>query len=445
MVPLSLILMKKIFYSLGLILLYGATFGQRIVSGPMPGYTTMTESSIWLQVNSPSVVSLHFWETDNSDSVLTALSIETADRSANTAKFIISNLQPGTTYGYEIFVDGAAQKLDRALTFQTQVLWQFRSDPPDFSVALGSCAYVNEKAFDRPNKVYGGSYEIFDQIAATKPNMMLWLGDNIYLRETDWTSRSGYLHRYSHTRSLPELQRLLSSTHHYAIWDDHDFGPNDANGSWMHKDWALEMFEMFWANPSTGIPGQIGITSAFQFNDMDFVLLDNRYHRSSDNLKRGQTQILGKDQIDWLIEILKFSRAPFKFVAVGGQVLNPAAVYETYAVYGEERQYLLDRIDEEQIKGVVFLTGDRHHTELSKIVTENGIEIYDLTVSPLTAGTHVADDERNTLRMENTLVNERNFAVLSFSGKRRDRSMKISIFDQSGTLQWEKDIAANPN
>ena len=125
--------------------------------------------------------------------------------------------------------------------------------------------------------------------------------------------------------------------------------------------------------------------------------------------------------------------------------MNPAAVYETYAVYGEERQYLLDRIDEEQIKGVVFLTGDRHHTELSKIVTENGIEIYDLTVSPLTAGTHVADDERNTLRMENTLVNERNFAVLSFSGKRRDRSMKISIFDQSGTLQWEKDIAANPN
>jgi alkaline phosphatase D len=436
--------MKNILNTICLFLFSGITVSQHVISGPMPGYTTMTESSIWLQLDASTSVWLKYWEAEKTDSVMTSMTIETRENTANTAKFVIPNLRPGKDYEYEIVIDGQVQELGRALQFKTQMLWQFRSDPPDFRVALGSCSYVNEKAYDRPNKIYGGNYEIFDQIADTDPDMMLWLGDNIYLREVDWTSRSGYLHRYTHTRSIPEIQRLLSSTHHYAIWDDHDFGPNDANGSWIHKDWALETFELFWSNPTTGLPGQVGITSAFQFNDMDFVLLDNRYHRSSDNLKRGQTQILGKEQIDWLIEILKFSRAPFKFVAVGGQVLNPAAVYETYAVYGEERKYLLDRINEEEIEGVVFLTGDRHHTELSKLETENGIIVYDLTVSPLTAGTHRPDDEKNTLRVENTSVNDRNFAVLSFSGERRDRSMKISIFDQSGVLKWEKDIAANP-
>ena len=52
------------------------------------------------------------------------------------------------------------------------------------------------------------------------PDFMLWLGDNTYLRESDWNSRTGFIKRYPHTRALSELQPLLASTHHYATWDD---------------------------------------------------------------------------------------------------------------------------------------------------------------------------------------------------------------------------------
>ena len=72
--------------------------------------------------------------------------------------------------------------------------------------------------------------------------------------------------------------------------------------------------------------------------------MDNRYHRTSNNNFTEDRQILGKEQIDWLINALTFSQATFKFIAIGGQVLSSGAVYENYATYPEERKYLLDKI-----------------------------------------------------------------------------------------------------
>ncbi len=433
--------MKKNLSLLAAIFLSATAFAQpAILSGPMPGYSALNEVGIWMQVNNETdVIALHYWESGKP-----ALSWTTSpdhyDRmETRIAKFRVSELEPGTTYEYEIILDGDTQVLEDTLRFSTQALWQYRTDPPTFHVALGSCAYINEEAYDRPGKAYGDDYGIFNAIADKRPDAMLWLGDNIYLREYDFQTYKGYLHRYNHTRQTPELQRLLRSTHHYAIWDDHDFGPNDATGSWIHKDWALKSFEAYWMNPSYGIPGIPGNTTAFRMNDIDFFLLDNRYHRTSHDKKSGTPQMLGSEQIEWLIENLKYSRAPFKMIAVGSQVLNPARVYENFAQYEQEREQLLTRIVEEKIEGVVFLTGDRHHTELRKVEVD-GITIYDLTVSPLTSGVHEATNESTKNLVPDTKVAQHNFGVLEFSGERLARRMKISIFDRDGLEIWSKTI-----
>lgn len=412
----------------------------RIAAGPMPGYSTMTEVGVWLQLDTAASVVLEYWAEDNPAAKQRTPEQPARAGDAYVLRFAIGGLQPGTKYGYRVLLDEHEQNPGQPLGFDTQPFWQFRTDPPAFKVALGSCTYVNEPGFDRPGEPYGSNYGIFDAIASKSPDLMLWLGDNVYLREPDVQAWSGYLHRYSHTRSLPEMQRLLRSTHHYAIWDDHDFGPNDANGSWIHKDWALKCFELFWMNPSTGIPGMPGITTAFQFHDIDFFLLDNRYHRTAQDMEEGESHILGDEQLGWLIEALKYSRAPFKLVAIGGQVLNTAAVFETHAQFAEERQYLIERITEENIRGVVFLTGDRHHSEFSKFTAENGIVVYDLTVSPLTSRAHEQVEEKNSLREENTLVTKHNFAIIEFSGPRKARLMNISIFDHIGEIIWGKTL-----
>ena len=135
------------------------------------------------------------------------------------------------------------------------------------------------------------------------------------------------------------MQRLLATAHNYAIWDDHDFGPNNSDRSFIHKDKTLKAFELFWGNPSFGLPGTPGAISFFQYMDIDFFLLDNRYHRSPNDRRSGQKTVLGKDQLEWLIDALSFSKAPYKMVLVGGQVLNTAPLFENYAHHHfEERQ-----------------------------------------------------------------------------------------------------------
>ncbi len=413
-------------------------------SGPMLGYSDMREVLLWVQTKAPAKVHFKYWDKTNPKQVFETDVVQTLKDKAFTAALIADKVLPGRKYQYELYINGKKVERPYPLEFQTQVLWKYRTDPPDFTVAAGSCTYINEAEFDRPGKPYGQAYEIFKAIADKRPDVMLWLGDNTYFRESDWNTRTGMLHRYTHTRSLPEMQPLLASTHHYAIWDDHDFGPNDCDGSFWNKEHALEAFKLFWGNPSYGVSTLRGITTQFSWGDVDFFLLDNRYYRTPKDRKTGTKTILGQEQFEWLINALVASHATFKIIVIGGQVLNPAVVYETYANYAEERQRLIDAITKEGISGVMFLTGDRHITELSMLPREGTYPLYDLTCSPLTSGIFSgARTEANSLRVAGTLVETQNFALLKFSGKREERMLTISIHDKDGQELWTRSIKAS--
>jgi alkaline phosphatase D len=407
---------------------------------PMWGHVDMR--SAWLQVGvtGQGKVTCEVWTLD---SVGVPREFQPSEVNARfgTAKFELYDLEPGTRYA-ALLRDGT-RVLSDTLRIRTQVLWDYRMDPPPFKLLAGSCAFLNEPEYDRPGRAYGGEYGIFTSMAAEQPDMMLWLGDNIYLREVDFGSISGYRHRYDQARALPELKALWSACPHYAIWDDHDYGPNDCDGAWIHKDWALDAFKAYWPNPGYGVADRVeGIATAFRFSDVDFFLLDNRWNRVNAGTKTGTPQVLGSDQIDWLIASLRTSRAPFKLIAVGGQVLSDAAIYENLANYPSERNALLERIAAEGIRGVVFLTGDRHNTELTRAELPGGLVVYDLTLSPLTSTAHDHTEEPNTLRVPETMVGERNYGVLTFSGPRKDRVLGIQVKKVDGAILWERTIRA---
>jgi alkaline phosphatase D len=247
-------------------------------------------------------------------------------------------------------------------------------------------------------------------------------------------------------RSLPELQTLLSKGSHYAIWDDHDFGPDNSDGSWPHRDWAKESFDSFWANPGTGLANAPDLNVAyFQYSDVDFFLLDNRSHRVNHLMGPKRRQLLGDVQMNWLLNALKNSKAPFKIIAIGGQMISDADIYENFAQFPEEQKVFFDALNELEIPGVIFLTGDRHSTELSQMKLPNGLFTYDLTVSPLTSSGYNNIDEPNTKRVKGTMVGDRNYALLNFSGARKNRILKMSIMNSAGELIWEKSIDAQDN
>ncbi len=403
-------------------------------SGPMVGYSAMREVSLWVQTNSSAKVKIAYWNVNDTQKKFFTDEITTEKENGFAAKLIADNIEPGQSYNYELFINGKKVKRNYELKFKTQKLWQWREDPPIIKFAAGSCAYVNETVYDRPGEPYGNNYEVFTSIYKHKPEFMLWLGDNSYLREVDWDSWSGIVKRFTHTRSLPELQPLFGSVHNYAIWDDHDFGPNDSDRGFWNKEKTLEAFKLFWPNPSYGIYGEPGITTFFQWGDIDFFLLDDRYYKSPNYRKTGEQTILGDEQIKWLIDNLSYSKAPFKVIAVGGQFLNPNPGGENFSTYPEERQKILDLIHQNNIESVIFLTGDVHRTELTKMVRDGAYPLYDITTSPMTAGPSKVYP--NDWRVDGTVFTQRNYSIFEVTGQRKDRTLKCTVYDTNGKELW---------
>lgn len=410
-------------------------------SGPMVGYAEMREVALWVQTKAPAQVQFAYWRADSAADLHLSAVFQTQQTAANAAKIIADQLMPGKKYGYKLFINNQPVPLPYATEFQALPLWKYRTDAPNFSFATGSCNYINEPMYDRPGKGYGASYAIFNAIGNQKPDFMLWLGDNIYLREPDWNTKTGIYHRYTHTRSTPELQPLMAAMPQYAIWDDHDFGTNDSDGSFINKELTAEAFKNFWANPNYQ---NAGTTGMFTWNDCDFFLLDNRYYRTTDKLlDKPKGSILGKDQLEWFKQALLRSDASFKFVAMGGQFLNTAAVYENYSICPQERNEIINFIHDNEIKNVVFLTGDRHFSELSKLETQGKPTIYDFTASPLTSTAVTLDKaqpEANTLRMANSLVCQNNFGQITVTGAKKERKITIYTKDNAGKILAQQEI-----
>lgn len=411
-------------------------------SGPMPGYAEMREAMVWVQTTEPAQVHLSYYDQEAPQTVFETEAVQTRRSDAFTAHLLCDQVVPGKTYHYDLYINQEKVRFSYPTQFQTPPNWLFRSEPPDLKIVLGSCAHIADSMYDRPGPSYSGEYHIFQSMARHDPDLMLWLGDNVYYREADWYSRTGMLYRNTHTRKLPEMQELLAKTNHYAVWDDHDYGPNNSDGSFARKDLALETFRLFWANPSYGVGDIPGAISMFEWGDAHFFMLDNRYHRSPNRMRTRQRTMLGKAQLDWLIEALVSSPARFKFVMIGGQVLNSVEAFENYAnVAPEERRYLLQMIIQERIRNVIFLTGDRHHSELSQY-EQDGITIYDFTVSPLTSGSYDAEEEPNGLRVPGSQVGIRNYGTIDLVGPSDQRKAKMTLFDPTGKELWSFEVTA---
>ena len=436
--------MKKIFLTLFLFQ-FTLSFTQNnlLQSGPMVGYCEMKEAMIWLQTTKEALVRIDYFAIDTPNDKFSSEAQKSENSNGFTNHIVLNKLQPGKQYHYDLFLDGKKVVLPYETSFSSKKLWLWREDAPDFTIAFGSCNYINEEVVDRPGKGYGSGYQIYESIHNKKPNIMLWGGDNIYLREADWDSKTGIYHRYTHTRSIKELQPLLASTQNFAIWDDHDFGPNDGDRSFYFKYETQNAFKNFWANKTYGTDAnqKEGIYSTFNWGDAQFFLLDDRFFKSPNDRLTGEKTIIGSTQFEWLIDALSSSKAAFKVIVIGGQVLNPSARFENYENYPKEKQKLLSEIEANKIKGVLFLTGDRHFSELSKLNRENTYPLYDWTVSPLTSGVgNSYKDDVNKNRVEGSLFAQNNFGILSFSGNKANRQLKLTLFDVQGKELWNKVI-----
>lgn len=409
-------------------------------AGPMLGHVDQVEVKIWLQTRAEADVALRYWAVASPTKTLTTPVQRTKTQDYLTTTFVVTDLLENTEYEYQVLVAGKPVSRPYPTRFKTQKLWQWRTDPPPVRIAFGSCLYINDPYFDRPGRPYGTEPSILTRIVEAKPNAMFWIGDNLYLRETEFFSPTRMAYRYRHDRATPLLQPLLAACANYATWDDHDYGPNDSGRSYPLKNIALDLFTKYWANPSYGMPDTPGVFGWVSVGDADFFITDNRYYRAPDNLNEYDRPYFGPGQMQWLKDSLLLSNAPFKFIVSGSQVVNTLTPFEAMPHHEKEFRELFKFLQEQHITGVVILSGDRHHAELFKLKREGTYPIFEFTSSSLSAGLSpiLKTEEGSPLRVEGTLVQDKhNFGVLDISGPAKERVLTMSVIDVDGVTRWQ--------
>lgn len=257
---------------------------------------------------------------------------------------------------------------------------RFRTAPPPrawgrLRFAVGSCAGRARQP-------------IWDQVAAVDPDLFLWLGDNVYYRPrrgggADWDSVETMLEVQLRGRTLPGVLRVMQSMACYAIWDDHDYGPNDCDGAWEKKTESRLVHRMLWGNPGCGEDEQ-GIYFSFRRGPVEFFCLDDRFFKDVMRFPPQQRRLYGQRQLEWLKRGLLASDAPLKVIAGGVQQLAGYPLAESWAqADAERRAFLAWLAGQEGCPRVLFLSGDVHVCELYHLPVGGGRMAWELTSSGL--------------------------------------------------------------
>ncbi|MDG2343207.1 MAG: alkaline phosphatase D family protein [Flavobacteriales bacterium] len=295
---------------------------------------------------------------------------------------------------------------------------------------FGSCAFIADglaKGYRAWNTT-----KIYRSMQKEQVDKMIWMGDNIYLMPYyDLKNLKRIYNRYIGIRTNKDLSSFLSSgIKHYATWDDHDFGPNNCEGDYINAPLTTLAFKNFWVNP-TGINNK-DVSIVVKNKEVDFFLTDSRTNRS---VLKGD--YLGKQQLNDLKESLKNSSAIFKVIVSSSQVINPLIGHDSYREFPEEREDLLNFIQKEKINGVLFFSGDRHHSEIYVGKRENyRYDLYDLTCSPLSSPKHRLKFSKHLKnvgdRVENSLILKKNYGcgkIILLEGK---KALEITFKNKKG-------------
>lgn len=300
------------------------------------------------------------------------------------------------------------------------------------TIAFGSC-----------NKQYE-SQPLWREMLKHKPDLFIWLGDNVYADTYDMQQMANI---YQEQKDKAEYLAFTTQVPVIGIWDDHDYGMNDAGRYYPKKDSSKMLMMDFLQVPEDSPRREReGTYESYSYPLADktikIILLDTRYFR--DSLLKSETRgrryepretgtILGETQWQWLTDELK-SPGDVNIIGSSIQVISQDHGWEKWHNFPHERERLFNLIAESGAPNVFFISGDRHIAEISKLqLPKVDYPLFDITSSGLTHTWLHAEDEPNQHRID-TLVARLNYGLIKISGKDNELSVAVDIRGKEDAL-----------
>jgi alkaline phosphatase D len=341
---------------------------------------------------------------------------------------------------------------------------------PDRTVsrlAFGSCATT-----EKPQPFW-------EHVNTYAPDVWIWLGDTVYADsprpKADTTGERAriVLNRmpklYRQQQAEPGYAALRDRAFVTGVWDDHDYGDNDAGAEWIGREEAQRYFWDFYDEPAESARRELpGTYRAIRFGPPDrtvqLILLDTRFFRSPltrigesadhDRLlgHPGRYEVnpdpaatvLGQAQWQWLEQVLR-EPADLRLLVSSIQVVADDHRWEKWGNFPHERRRLFRLLRETGANGVVILSGDRHTGELSLLdparephpeFSAPDYPLYELTSSALTQSRPTSFEAQQEGRWASPVSHRHEI--------NRHRLGSVLRYNHYGTLTIDWEHAAGP-
>jgi alkaline phosphatase D len=323
-------------------------------------------------------------------------------------------------------------------------------------IGFGSCAKE-----DKPQPIW-------DAVIDARPQLFLMLGDNIYGDTLDMDVLRA---KYGKLGAQPGFEALRKVCPVLAVWDDHDYGENDAGAEYPKKRESQEIFLDFFGVPKDSPRrSREGVYHAETFGPpgrrVQVILLDARYFRSPlrKGYERGEpgegyrgmylpsedpsATVLGEAQWRWLEERLR-EPAEVRLIACGIQFIPDEHGWEMWGNFPAERKRFFNLLRETKANGCVLLSGDRHLAEMMRLDPGRGgpdYPLYEVTSSSLNvpsfnltkAGTRFSN-EINSHRV-GLVYFDTNFGMIEIDWAAEDPVIRLQVRDEKGGVVLQRRV-----
>ena len=359
------------------------------------GHTTNKSVKIWVRGTSRWPVAFVDLFNSAGSRVGNTKKLELKEEEFYTDVLVWAGLNPGQAYNVKVAFGKTKSAASEERIRDAYTGGKFRTfsdaENPKFSFMLGSCNLHSLGLFEKPDEAWIRMSKI---AKSSQAKFMVHCGDQIYAdipfspSSTLEHYRSKYLDAWEDCKPA---QKMLTELPHYMVLDDHEITNNydtDTINDDQLLNVAMKVYHEFQHkhNPDTSdIQGSRRYHYTFNYGGVEFFVMDTRTSRESDD-----GLIIDPPQMETFKRWLTQKKHNLKFVVTSvpfiGQVKKPKKDKWCDPVFDTQRGAILNHVLDQDVRKLVFLTGDMHTSYYAKMQIEKGsksAELHELMSSPI--------------------------------------------------------------